>query len=120
MSRFSFKAWDARNNKFLINGYHEPHYSISNDGNTVSIKVPTNHNDLTEALTVGKDVIVLFSTGLKDKNGVEIYEKDILSAKDGFKGVMEWTGSGFSAFLPLSSFEVIGNIYENPELLEDL
>ncbi|MCX0390755.1 YopX family protein [Clostridium perfringens] len=77
-------------------------------------------------------------TGLKDKNGKEIYERDILSIKiysgdkviaEG-KTVVEFKDGCFGviwghdkAFLSLNSFfkakfEVIGNIYENPELLE--
>lgn len=77
-------------------------------------------------------------TGLKDKNGKEIYERDILSIKiysgdkvivEG-KTVVEFKNGCFGviwghdkAFLSLNSFfkakfEVIGNIYENPELLE--
>lgn len=76
------------------------------------------------------------STGLKDKNGKEIFEKDILDYK-GRKVIVKWHGS-YASFiyefvdelqnrttewqpLYLSSyhFEIIGNFYENPELLEE-
>lgn len=72
------------------------------------------------------------STGLKDKNGREIFEGDILGTKDGLlNSVVEyrsdlgmWTNSliRYNNFERLcnvtSSREIIGNIYENPELLE--
>ena len=73
------------------------------------------------------------STGLKDKNSQEIFEGDILGTKDGLlNGVIEyrsdlgmWTNSliRYNNFERLcnvaTSREIIGNIYENPELLED-
>lgn len=81
------------------------------------------------------DVILMQSPGLKDKNGKEIFEKDIVDFK-GRKAIVKWHGS-YACFIyefvdelknrtaewqPLHlsyyKFEIIGNIYENPELLE--
>lgn len=85
-----------------------------------------------------ENFILMQSTGLKDKNGKEIFEGDVV-VMDGWRRqvvtfgtqeVEEDFGSvriyrGFNLYLGggypnavMSTFEVVGNIYENPELVE--
>lgn len=81
------------------------------------------------------DFILMQSTGLKDKKGKEIYEDDIVrfTLTDGFSYVVLESGvvkyklgafyilNGLTEYLisdiHIDDIEVVGNIYENPELV---
>lgn len=95
------------------------------------------------ALSETDEYILMQYTGLKDKNGKEIYEGDILESKYGGIGVVKYhknwgafyysmvTGTDeYRQIVPMMSsdpfsgfdavkkqYEKVGNIYENPELL---
>jgi uncharacterized phage protein (TIGR01671 family) len=88
-----------------------------------------------------KDIVWLQFTGLTDKNSKEIYEGDVITYK---RSIGNWTGQYMttthtivfskevfafvmeygSQYIKLRKhwgyeYEVIGNIYENPELLDN-
>ena len=77
-------------------------------------------------LAVGAGYILMQYTGLKDKNGKEIYEGDIIEwfglklpvTVDCFHGYRFMFGKDQLYKAVGTDGKIIGNIYENPELIE--
>lgn len=99
---------------------------------TLRLATLTNENDLVPSRTCSfDDIILMQSTGLFDKNGVEIFEWDVVIAwSQGVKGTFEikrridglwllypaWKDGQFWYLSPTEdgceTIEIIGNIYE--------
>lgn len=125
-----FRAWDGEkmNDDFFID-------SSGNCWDYANVVYDTPNLEIFGA----PQLKIMQSTGLKDKNGVEIFEGDIIASqnkdrKNWYVSHHEvvWNDAGFkgkqicsSSFIGLDywtrgadGYVVIGNIYENPELLE--
>lgn len=135
MREFKFRAWVLKDE--ALDGLME---------NTMEYDVESFHDPLYEYKR--GNIILMQYTGLEDKNGRELYELDITKDKFGNLDVICWVNSsGAYATVPINLYlegeyeytvvdefgtdcffennapgdflEVIGNIYENPELLEE-
>lgn len=136
MSReIKFRLWSKIGKKFIETDNPDLDFVINNNGYLYSIE-----NFYGEIYILPQmDIEVLQFTGLQDRNGKEIYEGDILKYNFPYDGRLKHispvtyleTQSSFGVKdiygneIPLyritanNYFEVIGNIYENPELLEE-
>jgi len=111
MRTIKFRAWDRTNKRFWS------HFSVSSA-----------HGSIWFRGLKKEDWELMQFTGLIDKNGKEIYEGDIV--KGNRVGIIIYSDehAGFYTFFKRRDLidnifpeylEVIGNIYENPELLSE-
>ena len=125
MREIKFRAWDYTSN-VMRNDITE--MVFNSDGTLNQIDVETG----ADILFPEKECVLMQYTGLKDKNGVEIYEGDIVEDNasrykviyhmDGFYLHNTYTPEDMLLQLRHGNLlsTVIGNIYENPGLLKAL
>lgn len=122
MKKIKFRGWSRYNEQMI-----KPKYFISMDG----LKLCDNDGFINKDYP--EDIILMQFTGLLDKQGKEIYEGDIVNVsygkqKESFRRKIIYNSkiASFivscgdninSRILEISVFEVIGNIYENKELM---
>jgi len=127
MSReIKFRAWDKElRNMWIVEGIKFDH-SFSGG---YEVMPPPDDQDI--EWQNDEHVVLMQFTGLRDKNGNEIYEGDLVrfrNEEDAYDMVHEiaWKHNGFvvngwTAHLESAGTvsEVIGNIYQNPDLLKE-
>lgn len=135
MREIKFRAWDSFNNRMIQNdrilkicflrSNHIPSLVIYSNRNI------ENHTEIRENdKQYCNEFELMQYTGLKDKNGKEIYEGDIISRgkynfevvwneRKGWYGIDDFDNGLTVLAQHLDYVEVIGNIYENLELLKE-
>ena len=122
MSEIKFRAWDGKNSEMAYSDKEDCFY-INKKGALFMYALPKSETGL--ETIYHRDYELMQYTGFKDKNGAEIYEGDIVSYGFAFVGAVSWSGKGswalgnnLSPAVYMDTAEVIGNIYETPELLQ--
>jgi len=139
MREIKFRAWDKKN-KIMCQVW-DIGWKAWREGSPINyVRVWNTKSDGTYEL-LEHECILLQYTGCKDKNGKEIYEGDILEGTTYKEPIVQKTAKrcigmvkiipdklwvkwqlpknfGTYPYLSDRDIEIIGNIYENPELLE--
>lgn len=128
MREIKFRAWEDYKKRMLYTDWNSPHNWYCG---SCSCKVA--YARMFKDEKIGLSAPMQF-TGFRDKTGKEIYEGDIIrydwaDEQNGNEEIVQVTWNdnmaGFYPFIrkagwrfSIYSIEIIGNIYENPELLE--
>jgi uncharacterized phage protein (TIGR01671 family) len=133
MREIKFRAWDKEYKKMMEWGKQLKGLSQNGIKTVMSYNSEDGWSDCYNL----KDIELMQYTGLKDKNGKEIYEGDIVKYFDNKEHIvvvenikelgtgmyLKRVGSGYYTLNPSVirdyEVEVIGNIYENKELLQN-
>ena len=130
MRKPKFNCYDSNDKVMYFNVGITPWYVITYDWEKLGNKLIT--PEVTGHLGIDFDGLYLLQyTGIEDKSGKEIYEGDVIDClHDGFRFlskvffdqgsfVVQQDEDYEPCLYEIHYVEIIGNIYENPELLEE-
>ena len=120
-----FRAWDKKCNEMF-----KDTFAITESGQVIIVEQKSVFDTPEYVFTDG--LIIMQSTGLADENGKEIFEGDVVHAygEDTYLiGVIEYFDNSYCIkskngiynllWTNAEQYEIIGNIYENTELVEE-
>lgn len=122
MREIKFRAWDIENNRWFMKDMFG--FSITSDGTRLKYSHPAGHGDYHGSKLV-ESVVLEQYTGLKDHEGNEIWEGDVLQDTEEYSiaevtqdktGAWVWDGEHVVDFIHM--LKVIGNVHEDKDLLK--
>jgi uncharacterized phage protein (TIGR01671 family) len=124
MRELKFRAWDKKRNIMIGEDYPDNWGSEKQEYWADVFEISL--TGITE-ITQNARFEIMQYTGLRDKDGKEIYEGDVLcwpkyeGTENQTRWPVEWDDerAQFTYWLPRMDAEVIGNIYENPGLIKN-
>lgn len=129
MREIKFRAWSQKDGSY-INGFNMYGFSLGQGA-------PEEHLQRYDSVWKKGEFVLEQRTGLKDKNGTEGYESDLIEGVhketgEKIRGPIVWDAKAFhwgllrdgwimslECLVMCYEHEIIGNIHQDPKLLED-